>query len=105
MIPGWVTQRNGLRNHPGCPGFIWFGTENGLRRFDGKNFRYVPTHDGLPDNSILKVHGDKTGRVYLNPFTALSLLLQSDSFFRVPIPERYQLDLASCPRLSARRIA
>lgn len=80
-------------------GFIWFGTENGLCRFDGKNFRTYTTHDGLPDNSILKVHGDKTGRVYLNPFTHSVYYYQSDSFFRVPIPERYQLDLASLSQI------
>src|SRR4051812_4156471 len=50
-------------------GFIWFGTENGMCRFDGKNFRTYTTIDGLPDNAILKVHGDNRGRIYFAPFT------------------------------------
>src|SRR5258705_788702 len=63
-------------------GFIWFGTENGLCRFDGKNFRTYTTKDGLPDNSILKVYGDNSGRVYFTPFTHSLHYYQNDSFFK-----------------------
>ena len=34
---------------------MWFATENGLSRFDGKNFKTFTTKDGLPDNEILKI--------------------------------------------------
>jgi hypothetical protein len=50
-------------------GFVWFATENGLTRFDGAQFKTLSTTDGLPDNSILRLHGDKKGRVYFSPFT------------------------------------
>lgn len=76
-------------------GFIWFGTENGLCRFDGKNFRTFTTKDGLPDNSILRVHGDKTGRLYFNPFTHSLHYYKDGTFFKMPIPEKYKVDLAS----------
>ena len=36
-------------------GFMWFATENGLSRFDGKNFKTFTTRDGLSDNEILKL--------------------------------------------------
>ena len=36
-------------------GFMWFATENGLSRFDGKDFKTFTTRDGLPDNEIFKV--------------------------------------------------
>ena len=75
-------------------GFIWFGTENGLSRFDGKNFKTFTTKDGLPDNSILKVHGDNTGRLYFTPFTHSLYFYQNDSFFKVPIPDKYKVDLS-----------
>ncbi|MDP4263890.1 MAG: histidine kinase [Bacteroidota bacterium] len=76
-------------------GFIWFATENGLCRFDGKNFKTFTTKDGLPDNSILNVHGDNSGRVYFTPFTHSLYYYQDDKFFHVPIPEKYKVDLST----------
>ena len=49
-------------------GFMWFATENGLSRFDGKNFKTFTTKDGLPDNEILKLFLDSKGRLWIMPF-------------------------------------
>jgi len=49
-------------------GFMWFATENGLSRFDGKNFKTFTTKDGLPDNEILKLFVDSEGRLWIMPF-------------------------------------
>lgn len=35
-------------------GFLWFGTENGISRFDGTHFQKFTTADGLPDNEVLR---------------------------------------------------
>jgi hypothetical protein len=50
-------------------GFLWFATESGLSRFDGKNFKNFYVEDGLPDNEILRVFPDSKGRVWIVPFT------------------------------------
>jgi ligand-binding sensor domain-containing protein/two-component sensor histidine kinase len=76
-------------------GFIWFATENGLCRFDGKNFKTFTTKDGLPDNSVLKVHGDNSGRVYFTPFTHSLYYYEKDNFYKVPIPDKYKVDLST----------
>src|SRR6185295_3943554 len=49
-------------------GFMWFATDNGLSRFDGKNFTTFTTKDGLPDNEILRLFLDSKGRLWIMPF-------------------------------------
>jgi hypothetical protein len=75
-------------------GFIWFGTENGLSRFDGKNFKTFTTKDGLPDNSILRVFADLGHRVYFGPFTHNLHYYENDSFHKLVIPPAYLKDLS-----------
>ena len=45
-------------------GFIWFGTDVGVTRFDGIKFRNFTLSDGLSDSHILKVKTDSKGRVW-----------------------------------------
>ena len=49
-------------------GFIWFGTETGLSRFDGTHFKNFGVADGLPDNEILEMFEDSKGRIWMAPF-------------------------------------
>ena len=49
-------------------GFMWFGTETGLSRFDGINFKNFTTANGLSNNEIIEIFCDSKGRVWLSPF-------------------------------------
>ncbi|WP_205512062.1 sensor histidine kinase [Longitalea arenae] len=49
-------------------GFMWFGTETGLSRFDGTHFSNFSMEDGLPDNEVIQLFGDSKGRVWIAPF-------------------------------------
>jgi ligand-binding sensor domain-containing protein len=51
-------------------GFMWFATENGLSRYDGKRFTNFTIADGLPDNEILKLYVDSKNRLWIMPFKA-----------------------------------
>ena len=49
-------------------GFIWFGTANGLSKFDGKHFTTLRTSDGLNSNSIISLVEGKKGELYIGHF-------------------------------------
>ena len=49
-------------------GFIWYGTETGLSRFDGTHFKNFYASDGLPDNEIIQLFVDSKNRVWIMPF-------------------------------------
>ncbi|OQP59956.1 hypothetical protein A3860_35530 [Niastella vici] len=49
-------------------GFLWFGTETGVSRFDGTHFRNFTKEDGLPDNDVTQLYADSKGRVWMAPF-------------------------------------
>lgn len=47
-------------------GFIWVGTEAGLVRYDGTNFKVFNTLNGLPDNEVLGILPDgKTDKIWI----------------------------------------
>ena len=49
-------------------GFMWFGTDKGLARFDGVRFKVYTIKDGLPDSEVLNMFEDSHGRIWLSCF-------------------------------------
>jgi signal transduction histidine kinase/ligand-binding sensor domain-containing protein len=46
-------------------GFLWFGTNDGLSRFDGYRFVNYGKRDGLPNTDINSVVEDRQGRIWV----------------------------------------
>ena len=47
-------------------GFLWIATDNGIARFDGKNFYNYTIKNGLPSNDVLQVVMEKDGTIWVN---------------------------------------
>jgi ligand-binding sensor domain-containing protein len=45
-------------------GFIWYGTNKGLFKFDGSKFFRYTTADSLPDDNVTAIQSDSLGRIW-----------------------------------------
>jgi len=46
-------------------GYLWFGTDNGVSRFDGYSFRNFGPAQGLKNNVVFYLHEDYEGRIWM----------------------------------------
>lgn len=49
-------------------GYLWFGTQGGLSRFDGQTFTSYTEQDGLPGNDITCLTEDREGNIWVGTY-------------------------------------
>jgi len=52
-------------------GYIWIGTDRGLVKYDGYEFKTYTTFDGLLNNGIVALFEDKTGKIWYSTLNAM----------------------------------
>jgi ligand-binding sensor domain-containing protein/signal transduction histidine kinase len=67
-------------------GFLWFGTDNGVSRFDGYTFQNFGAKEGLADNVINGIQEDEQGRIWFSSMWGKLYYFEKDG------TSRYQRD-------------
>lgn len=64
-------------------GFVWFGTSDGLARYDRKKNKsdFFYTTDGLPSNVIRSIKEDNAGNIWLSTHTGISEFIYNEQKF------------------------
>lgn len=66
-------------------GVLWFGSNDGVYRYDGKTFTNFSTKDGLCDNQVFSIIEDQDGFLWFGTANGLCRYDRT-SFLHVPIP-------------------
>ncbi|MEL7340867.1 MAG: two-component regulator propeller domain-containing protein, partial [Bacteroidota bacterium] len=75
----------GFDIHQDRQGLLWFGTDNGLCRYNGKSFRNYTTEDGLNRSAIISLWEDPTGQLMVGPHRSGINYAVGDTFLNFPI--------------------
>jgi len=72
-------------------GYIWFGTNVGLTRYDGYRFRNYTVSDGLPGNGVSNLKYDKQGRLWIMTQGELCYFFEGEFYYHdKPLPEQQE---------------
>ncbi|HEY6162415.1 MAG TPA: histidine kinase, partial [Bacteroidia bacterium] len=65
-------------------GYIWFGTDGGVARFDGYTFQNYTTTSGLVDNTVFSIQEDRHGRIWFRSLSGKLCYWKNDSIYAIP---------------------
>lgn len=62
-------------------GYLWFGTDDGLARFNGKSFKIYRSSNGLLSNYVIDVAESKDGKLWIGSWKGGLNYIYNDSVF------------------------
>ncbi len=60
-----TTVYSSIQDHQG---YLWFATESGVSRFNGRTFDHFSVDDGIADSEIFRLFEDRNGRIWFLSF-------------------------------------
>lgn len=82
--------------HTDRNGYLWLGTENGVVKYNGYNFRIFTTKDGLPVNDVWRIEEDKYSRMWLFSHTSQMGYIRDNQYVKV----KGNLENFSCQKVN-----
>lgn len=61
-------------------GYLWFGTEQGVCRFNGREFETFSIEDGLTDLVVFQIHEDSKGRIWFLTYNGIPCFFKDGVF-------------------------
>lgn len=61
-------------------GYLWFGTDQGVCRFNGRSFVRYSISDGLTDRDVLQIKEDSDGRLWMLTYNGVPCYFQNGRF-------------------------
>jgi hypothetical protein len=83
-----------IQDYKGC---IWLGTDRGITKFDGYDFKTYTYKDGLTDNTVFKILEDGKKKLWLMTYSGRIFYIENDKV----IPYNYNSQIA---KVSASRV-
>lgn len=60
-------------------GYVWFGTNSGLFKFNGATYKNFTATNGLPDNAVTALAEDSLGRLWIGHQTGVISILEKEN--------------------------
>jgi ligand-binding sensor domain-containing protein len=65
-------------------GYLWFGSDMGVSRYNGYEFHNFSTENGLPDNTICAIYEDRKQRIWFRSLSGKLSYYLNDSIYSLP---------------------
>ena len=75
-------------------GYMWFATDQGVARYNGKEFTTYTIANGLLDNTVLRMAEDSKGRIWFVSHSNEICYWQDDSIYKSPLSDLFLAKIA-----------
>jgi ligand-binding sensor domain-containing protein len=74
-------------------GYMWFATDQGVARYNGKEFTTYTIANGLLDNTVLRMAEDSKGRIWFMSHNNEICYWQNDSIYKSPLSDLFRANI------------